>query len=379
MAEEDDAASFAAHMAKMTVLESTEAGSDVESEDGETNEAVEEGESTAAAARKKKKKKKKTAAQKRAAAAANAQGKEEPTPVVLKISRNKHMKVSLLSFVLSALALTCNGAVHIILPCMPCFVTSGEPQLMKRQGPWLQLPHEVLDQLLNVNCAPDNGIPLRSLIENRSTTAALRQKYRTPPTTAAGDGEARTNDSSPYEGDGAAQGDGRNLPPPIDPAVFRGVAAIRRLVDDASDLAVRAASGMSAAALGALNPNSAMTGGGGNALGLEQNAGGRNPAMSPIRQHRLRKLAVAKLAEAYRIDEIAASVAVMQGATGLDDLAVRVLKNDPDCADAQYVHFFHEKIPSRCVPFAHVSLRRLTAMLVRLRSRQTHQYWISSS
>lgn len=139
------------------------------------------------------------------------------------------------------------------------------------------------------------------------------------------------------------------LPPPIDPAVFRGVTEIRKLVDEASDLAVRAASGMSAAALGAMNPNS--FGSVASALGMEGGGGlgGRNTAMSPIRQHRLRSLAVSKLAEAYRIDEIAASVAVMQGATGLDDLASRVLKNDPDCMDAMYVHFFHEKIPSRLV------------------------------
>ncbi|KDE07494.1 hypothetical protein MVLG_02169 [Microbotryum lychnidis-dioicae p1A1 Lamole] len=69
--------------------------------------------------------------------------------------------------------------------------------------------------------------------------------------------------------------------------------------------------------------------------------------MSAVRQHRLRVLAVSKLAEAYRIDEIAASVAIMQGATGLDDLAQRVLKQEPDNLDALYVHFHHEKIPSR--------------------------------
>lgn len=136
--------------------------------------------------------------------------------------------------------------------------------------------------------------------------------------------------------------DDDRLPPPIDPAVFRGVGEIRKLVDDASDLAVRAASGLSAAALGALNMSN------GAANQMDSGLGGRNVPMSPVRQHRLRALAVAKLAEAYRIDEIAASVAVMQGATGLDDLAHRVMKYEPDSLDAQYVNFFHEKIPSRC-------------------------------
>jgi hypothetical protein len=48
--------------------------------------------------------------------------------------------------------------------------------------------------------------------------------------------------------------------------------------------------------------------------------------MSSMRTHRLRVLAVQKLAEAYKADEIAASVMVMQGASALDDLAERVLK-----------------------------------------------------
>lgn len=138
-------------------------------------------------------------------------------------------------------------------------------------------------------------------------------------------------------------------------AVFRGVSEIRKLVDDASDLAVRAASGLSAAALGALNIANGMGSslGGNNNSGMDQSGGGgngpggRNAAMSPLRQHKLRSLAVSKLAEAYRIDEIAASVAVMQGSTGLDDLALKVLKYEPDSLDARYVHFFHEKIPSR--------------------------------
>lgn len=69
--------------------------------------------------------------------------------------------------------------------------------------------------------------------------------------------------------------------------------------------------------------------------------------MSAMRIHRLRALAVQKLAEAYKTDEIASSVMVMQGGSVFDDLAERVLRHDPNDADARYVHFFHEKIPSR--------------------------------
>ncbi|KAI8615919.1 hypothetical protein BC830DRAFT_248121 [Chytriomyces sp. MP71] len=58
-------------------------------------------------------------------------------------------------------------------------------------------------------------------------------------------------------------------------------------------------------------------------------------------------MAVAKMAKAYRIDEVAASVVCMQCASALDDVAAKVLKKNPNNLDALYVHFFHEKIPSR--------------------------------
>jgi len=146
---------------------------------------------------------------------------------------------------------------------------------------------------------------------------------------------------------------GKANPPPVDPGVFRSVASIRRLIDEASELSVRASSGLSAVALGSLR-----SGGGGlgnspwgstqgfNPLG-DNAHNGRNVTMSATRIHRLRALAVQKLAAAYATDEIASSVMVMQGGSVFDDIAERVLKYDPGDADAKYVHFFHEKIPSR--------------------------------
>lgn len=146
---------------------------------------------------------------------------------------------------------------------------------------------------------------------------------------------------------------GKANPPPVDPGVFQSVASIRRLIDEASELSVRASSGLSAIALGSLR-----NGGGG--LGnspwgstqgfnpLSDNGhSGRNVTMSATRIHRLRALAVQKLAAAYATDEIASSVMVMQGGSVFDDIAERVLRYDPNDADAKYVHFFHEKIPSR--------------------------------
>ena len=60
----------------------------------------------------------------------------------------------------------------------------------------------------------------------------------------------------------------------------------------------------------------------GNSMGT-----GRNVAMSAMRIHRLRALAVTKLAQAYKLDEIASSVMVMQGGSVFDDLAEKVLKH----------------------------------------------------
>lgn len=130
---------------------------------------------------------------------------------------------------------------------------------------------------------------------------------------------------------------GKPPPPPIDPGVFKSVTSIRRLIDEASDLAVRAASGLSAAALGGMRSSGSSGYGFGSSpwataqsLGInplgDQGGNGRNTAMSAMRVHRLRVLAVQKLAEAYKADEIAASVMVMQGASALDDIAERVLK-----------------------------------------------------
>lgn len=115
--------------------------------------------------------------------------------------------------------------------------------------------------------------------------------------------------------------------------MFRSVTSIRRLIDDAAELSVRASSGLSAAELGSLrggsngiytNPwmNSQQLGF--NTFG--QTNGGRNVAMSAMRVHRLRALAVQKLAQAYKADEIASSVMVMQGGSVFDDVAERVLK-----------------------------------------------------
>lgn len=136
-------------------------------------------------------------------------------------------------------------------------------------------------------------------------------------------------------------------PRPVDPAVFFDLLKIRQLVDDATNLAVRAASGVTSSSLNnSMNSNNGLLGNGGTALGLGLGGGG-NAKLSRERKHRMREQATQKLSKAYHLDEIACSVATMQSASTLEDVAQLVLQRNPNDADAKYVHFFHEKIPSR--------------------------------
>jgi len=137
-------------------------------------------------------------------------------------------------------------------------------------------------------------------------------------------------------------------PRPIDPAVFFDLLKIRQLVDDATNLAVRAASGVTSSSLtNSQNAGNGLLGNGGVALGLGLGGGGGNAKLSRERKHRMREQATQKLSKAYHLDEIACSVATMQSASTLEDVAQLVLQRNPLDADAKYVHFFHEKIPSR--------------------------------
>ncbi|KAJ9143009.1 Histidine kinase group protein, partial [Pleurostoma richardsiae] len=158
-------------------------------------------------------------------------------------------------------------------------------------GPWLQLPPDILETLANIN-------------------------YNSP------------------------------RPRPVDPSVFFDLVKIRRNVDEATNLSVRAASGVASPVL------SNSFGGGGPlghaaALGLGFGGGGGHMKLSKERRHRMREQATQKLSRAYRLDEIACSVATMQSASSLEEVASLVLQRNPADSDAKYVHFFHEKIPSR--------------------------------
>ena len=138
-------------------------------------------------------------------------------------------------------------------------------------------------------------------------------------------------------------------PRPIDPAVFFDLVKIRRLVEESTNLAVRAANGTTSSTLSnSINAGNGLLGGGGAAaLGLGLGDGGPNAKLSRERKHRMRELATQKLSQAYALDEIAASVATMQSASSLEEVAKLVLQRNAKDSDAKYVHFFHEKIPSR--------------------------------
>ncbi|KAJ7756520.1 hypothetical protein DFH07DRAFT_820848 [Mycena maculata] len=310
---------------------------------------------TGAQKKKKKKKPKKSASAKArdaAVAAENAktdaQAKEEEAgrPPVLCISRNKHWR----------------------------YISSYH-------GPWLQLPLELLESLLTLNldpatlAAPEPRSPLYP--PSSSMGSSVHNPKRnghnhafpdlsppdSPRTSSLSSASASITFSASSSGNlpppFPVPEPGKPTPPPIDPGVFRNVTSIRRLIDEAAELSVRASSGLSAAELNMMRSSSSpsMNSGYSNynspwaglipGVGGGAGGGGRNVAMSAMRIHRLRALAVQKLAAAYTADEIASSVMVMQGGSVFDDLAERVLKVDPTDADARYVHFFHEKIPSR--------------------------------
>ena len=118
-------------------------------------------------------------------------------------------------------------------------------------------------------------------------------------------------------------------------------------MDEATTLTVRAANGTASSSLSAsLNAGHNILGGGG-AAALGLGIGGGNAKLSIERKYRMRELATRKLSEAYHLDEIAASVATMQSASSLEDVARLVLQRNPRDSPSRYVHFFHEKIPSR--------------------------------
>lgn len=282
--------------------------------------------------KKKKKRKPKKSAKAKDTVAANAATTKVKTPEVnnndpnsrppvLCISRNKHWRY------------ISSYHVWFILRTSPIFS-------IVLQGPWLQLPLELLESLLVLNLdpatlsvtetrlSPISSLPVSNTYAKTRDRGFLDTKDFSPPDTPRDTFTSPTTPTFPTPKTGKA------TPPPIDPGVFRCVTSIRRLIDEAAELSVRATSGLSVSALRTMR--------GGSSLGINNRpwataqvmglnplgdgGGGRNVAMSAMRVHRLRALAVQKLAQAYKADEIASSVMVMQGGSVFEDIAERVLK-----------------------------------------------------
>ena len=125
--------------------------------------------------------------------------------------------------------------------------------------------------------------------------------------------------------------------------VLEDIITIRKLVDEAVALAVRASS--------------------------QQSVTGRG-TLSKERRYRMNVLAIQKLAKAYTLNEIAASVATMQSASALEETAAKVLQRTPNDVDALYVHFFHERIPSR--QLAESTTLDTLDLLIRARPMDAH-------
>ncbi|KIY50425.1 hypothetical protein FISHEDRAFT_64659 [Fistulina hepatica ATCC 64428] len=273
------------------------------------------------------KKKKKRSKNNKCKQPASLQPTPPDGPPVLRISRNKHWK----------------------------YISSYH-------GPWLQLPIELLESLLVLNIDPTimqvSGEPQSPMSTSSSPGSNSTGKQRERLLFNDAFGEYFPHESSRSSGCLSHVPflpciSGKPTPPPIDPGVLRCITSIRRLVDEASELSVRAASGLPSSDLGMGSPAGV---GSGNwairrTLGCDSSGqhlgSGHTRNVSAVRVHRLRVLAVQKLAQAYRYDEIASSVMVMQGGGVFEDIAERVLKIESNNIDAKYVHFFHEKIPSR--------------------------------
>lgn len=103
----------------------------------------------------------------------------------------------------------------------------------------------------------------------------------------------------------------------VDPAVFYDVVKIRKAVDEAAQDSVRASTGIS---------NTAMNG----RMDYFGAGGGPGSQLSKERIFKIRQKAVKLLSKAFTLDEVAASVATMQATSTVEDVALHVLKREPN-------------------------------------------------
>jgi hypothetical protein len=102
----------------------------------------------------------------------------------------------------------------------------------------------------------------------------------------------------------------------IDPSVFYDIVKIRKAVDEASQEAVRASNGV------ATNANN-----NGGRMDMFGTSGG-GTQLSKERVFKIRQKAVRLLGEAFKLDEVAASVATMQATSTVEDVGAHVLRRE---------------------------------------------------
>ncbi|KAK0392677.1 hypothetical protein NLU13_2172 [Sarocladium strictum] len=127
----------------------------------------------------------------------------------------------------------------------------------------------------------------------------------------------------------------------IDPAVVYDAVKIRRLVEEATVLAIQASSEVALPKLSSVSRDLASS-------VIEHNWGapkGHNTKLSAERRFRMREQAIQKLARAYRLNEMAATIASSKHLVSFNHLTEMVIQRKPEDPDASYVHLFHEKVP----------------------------------
>lgn len=135
---------------------------------------------------------------------------------------------------------------------------------------------------------------------------------------------------------------------------------IRRLIDEATNLAVRASGGIDTPKLTPVNGGAPSS-----HAELSQGTSGKGSKLSAQRKLQMLQLACQKLADAFRVDEMACSAAIIQIRFPFRNLGALVLKQKPDDADAHYVEHFLADVSRHAV--FHVNSLEVPDLVIRER------------
>ncbi|PHH81678.1 hypothetical protein CDD82_211 [Ophiocordyceps australis] len=129
-------------------------------------------------------------------------------------------------------------------------------------------------------------------------------------------------------------------PRPIHPGVLFDIIKVRKAIEESVTLAIKAAHDFVPKTLSAATDDVPTS-----LKAFDPIRGSENVIrMTPDRRFRMRELASQKLASAYRIDEIAASLLTLHCYSHVEKITGLVLDRIPQDAEVKYAHFFHEEI-----------------------------------